>query len=143
MIEEEEHNYFHERRSSNLNNLTFKDVVAVNALIRPGVDVNLYIQNRNNPDNIVYHDDRVKNILSHTYGVILFQEQVMKLCVELAVVALSAIKCTTPDAIALSISLLVFSTFSAWLGLLLPLTEIIIVSPLLKKVLVPLKAPAY
>lgn len=35
MIEEEEHNYFHEIRSSNLNNLTFNQKIAIAALVIP------------------------------------------------------------------------------------------------------------
>lgn len=63
--------------------ITFDEVCAVNALIRPGLDVDQFINARNNhtPEYII---PELKPILSDTYGVILYQEQVMKMCVDLA-----------------------------------------------------------
>ena len=36
-----------------------------------------YIENKNNPNNIVYIDESLKPILKETYGVILYQEQII------------------------------------------------------------------
>ncbi len=58
-----------------------EDVMDVIALNRPGPAqfIDLYVQNKKKPDEIVYLNDVIKRILSKTYGVIVYQEQVMKI----------------------------------------------------------------
>lgn len=61
----------------------FADITDSIALCRPGSYksgmVNDYIMHRLNPDEVNYYDDRLRPILDDTYGVILYQEQVMQL----------------------------------------------------------------
>ncbi len=61
----------------------FEDIVAVNALYRPGPlgsgMVNDYIERRHGRQQAVYLLPELEPILSETYGVILYQEQVMKI----------------------------------------------------------------
>ena len=66
-----------------LPDITFEEICAVNALIRPGLDVRGFIQARNT-GNISYVIPELEPILGPTYGVILYQEQVMRMCVDLA-----------------------------------------------------------
>ena len=66
-----------------LQNIRFEDIVAVNALIRPGLDISQFIESRNS-GQVDYLIPELEPILSETYGVILFQEQVMRMCVDLA-----------------------------------------------------------
>lgn len=63
--------------------ITFEEVCAVNALIRPGLDVSHFLDARNT-GNTSYLIPELEPILSETNGVILYQEQVMRMCVELA-----------------------------------------------------------
>jgi len=62
--------------------LSFDDLVALNALNRPGpLDAGLcdsYIRRRNGIEQISYPDPSVVNVLENTYGVITYQEQVMQ-----------------------------------------------------------------
>lgn len=67
-----------------LDNVTFNDVCAVNALIRPGLDVKQFVMARNDAAQIRYIIPQLEPILKETYGVILYQEQVMRMCVDLA-----------------------------------------------------------
>ena len=64
----------------NLQPKSFEDVTAGVALYRPGpMDyIPQYIQNKNNPASIVYDDPRLKPILAPTYGVFVYQEQIMQ-----------------------------------------------------------------
>lgn len=61
----------------------FEDIVALLALYRPGPlqsgMVDDFIAARNNNAKIKYPHDSLKEILEETYGVILYQEQVMKI----------------------------------------------------------------
>ena len=66
-----------------LKDIKFQDVCAVNALIRPGLDVSQFINARNS-GQVDYLIPELEPILRDTYGVILYQEQVMKMCVDLA-----------------------------------------------------------
>ena len=63
--------------------ITFEEVCAVNALIRPGLDVSGFLDARNGGDP-GYLVEALEPILRSTYGVILYQEQVMQMCVQLA-----------------------------------------------------------
>lgn len=63
--------------------ITFEEVCAVNALIRPGLDVSSFLLARNTGE-VSYVIPELEPILSETNGVILYQEQVMRMCVDLA-----------------------------------------------------------
>lgn len=67
----------------NLRGIEFRDVAAVNALIRPGLDVGQFISARN-AGTAEYIMPDLAPILSDTHGVILYQEQVMRICVDIA-----------------------------------------------------------
>jgi DNA-directed DNA polymerase III PolC len=64
----------------------FEDLVALVALYRPGAmrHIDTYARNKRNPDAIQYIDDRLRSITDSTYGVILYQEQSMRIAKELA-----------------------------------------------------------
>ena len=66
----------------------FEDVIALLALYRPGPlrsgMVDDFIAAKNTSAKIKYPDDSLKDILEETYGVILYQEQVMKIVNEMA-----------------------------------------------------------
>jgi DNA polymerase-3 subunit alpha len=61
----------------------FEDIIAVNALYRPGPlgsgMVDDYIERRHGRQKIVYLFPELKEVLEETYGVIVYQEQVMKI----------------------------------------------------------------
>ena len=63
-----------------------EDIIAGTALFRPGpMDyIPEYIKNKNNPSQIVYKLPCLKSILEPTYGVIVYQEQVMQIVQEMA-----------------------------------------------------------
>ena len=65
---------------------TFEDLVAVNALARPGAInfLDAYIAGKRAPERIEYPCEEVKPILEYTYGVILYQEQVMEIVKDVA-----------------------------------------------------------
>jgi len=58
-----------------------EDLIAVLALYRPGPmdSIPKYIENKHNPNNIVYDTPLLKPILEVTYGCIVYQEQVMEI----------------------------------------------------------------
>jgi DNA polymerase-3 subunit alpha len=66
----------------------FEDVIAINALYRPGPlgsdMVSDFIECKHGRKKITYEDPRLEPILEETYGVILYQEQVMRIASELA-----------------------------------------------------------
>jgi DNA polymerase III subunit alpha len=64
----------------------FEDLVALVALYRPGAmrHIDAYARNKRNPEAIEYPDERLRPITSSTYGVILYQEQSMRIAKELA-----------------------------------------------------------
>lgn len=70
----------------NLKPTRFDDLVAANSLFRPGPmdQIPNYIKNKINPQNISYIDDALKPILEVTYGIIVYQEQVMQIVQKLA-----------------------------------------------------------
>jgi DNA polymerase III alpha subunit/DNA polymerase III epsilon subunit-like protein len=57
----------------------FYDLVAITALGRPGADSELYIENLNNPEGIEYSFPELEGVLSETYGVPVYQEQIMEM----------------------------------------------------------------
>jgi len=65
---------------------TFEDVVAAIALFRPGPAVNIdtYIKRKHKEEEISYLDESLKPILESTYGIIIYQEQIMQIASTLA-----------------------------------------------------------
>ena len=63
-----------------------EDIIAVISLYRPGPmdSIPSYLENRKHPDDIAYKTPLLKPILDVTNGVIIYQEQVMQICRELA-----------------------------------------------------------
>ena len=63
-----------------------EDVMAVLALNRPGPAhfIDEYVENKKNRNNIKYLNENMKKILSSTYGVIVYQEQVMEIFEKIA-----------------------------------------------------------
>ena len=59
---------------------TFEDIAATIALFRPGPMENIpaYLRNRENPALIHYPHPSLEPILKNTYGVMIYQEQVMQ-----------------------------------------------------------------
>jgi len=66
----------------------FEDIIAVLALYRPGPlqsgMVDEFIKRKNKESRVDYFHPKLKSILEETYGVILYQEQVMQIANELA-----------------------------------------------------------
>jgi len=64
----------------------FSELVASIALVRPGPSKELetYIKRKNGYEKITYYDDSLKDILNDTYGVIVYQEQVISILVKMA-----------------------------------------------------------
>ena len=56
---------------------SFDDIVAADALVRPGPDTNSYIERKNNNIEVKYINDNIRKILSPTYGVLVYQEQII------------------------------------------------------------------
>jgi len=65
---------------------SIEDMIAVISLYRPGPmdSIPRYIENRHNPDKMTYAHPLLKPILDVTYGCIVYQEQVMQICRQLA-----------------------------------------------------------
>ena len=63
-----------------------EDIIAIISLYRPGPmdSIPKYIANRHHPERITYKTPLLKPILDVTYGCIVYQEQVMQICRELA-----------------------------------------------------------
>ncbi|SDH74345.1 DNA polymerase III subunit alpha [Alteribacillus bidgolensis] len=64
----------------------FEDIAAVNALYRPGPMENIpvYAKRKHGHSAPDYPHDRIKHILAPTYGVIVYQEQIMQIASEMA-----------------------------------------------------------
>lgn len=64
----------------NLGPSSIEDIASVNALYRPGPmqNIDLFIDRKKGKKEIVYPHDNLKNILDYTYGVIVYQEQIMQ-----------------------------------------------------------------
>ena len=60
---------------------TFEDIFAAIALFRPGPAINIdsYIKRKHGEEKITYLDNSLKEILSNTYGILIYQEQIMQL----------------------------------------------------------------
>ena len=65
---------------------SLEDIIAGISLYRPGpmAEIPRYIQNKNHPDNIQYITPELEHILNVTYGVMVYQEQVMQIVRDLA-----------------------------------------------------------
>jgi len=67
---------------------SFRDLIALNALYRPGpLNSGMtaeFVKRKNHPDQIEYELEELKPILEETRGIIVYQEQVMKIATELA-----------------------------------------------------------
>lgn len=63
-----------------------EDLIVIISLYRPGPmkSIPLYIENRKNPEKIKYLHPELEKILGDTYGVMVYQEQVMEICRKLA-----------------------------------------------------------
>jgi len=65
----------------NFKPVNFKELYQVNALFRPGTlrsgMATQFILNRRNPEKVEYINEELKEILKDTYGIVLFQEQIM------------------------------------------------------------------
>ncbi|MDK8639389.1 DNA polymerase III subunit alpha [Niallia taxi] len=64
----------------------FEDIVAVNALYRPGPmeNIPLYINRKHGNEKIDYYHPDLQLILEKTYGVIVYQEQIMQIASKMA-----------------------------------------------------------
>ena len=64
----------------------FEDVVAVNALYRPGPMDNIphFINRKHGREKVVYPHPNLESILENTYGVIVYQEQIMQIAATMA-----------------------------------------------------------
>lgn len=69
-----------------LNAENFDELILANSIFRPGPmsQIPNYIKNKKNPYNIKYLDKRLEKYLKNTYGIIVYQEQVMQIARELA-----------------------------------------------------------
>ncbi len=65
---------------------TLEDLIAIISLYRPGPmdSIPKYIHNRHHPEDVTYAHPLLKPILDVTYGCIVYQEQVMQICRNLA-----------------------------------------------------------
>lgn len=65
---------------------SIEDLIALTSLYRPGPmdSIPKYIYGRHNPDKIKYETPQLQSILGVTYGCMVYQEQVMQICRELA-----------------------------------------------------------
>ena len=65
---------------------SFHDIAVSLALFRPGPmdNIPLYLKNRQNPSKIVYLHEDLKEILGGTYGIIVYQEQIMQIAQKMA-----------------------------------------------------------
>lgn len=65
---------------------SFEDVAAVNALYRPGPMENIdsFIRRKKGQEKISYPDPALEPILANTYGIIIYQEQIMQVANRLA-----------------------------------------------------------
>ena len=64
----------------------FNDIVAMNALYRPGpmAQIEVYVRRKNKEEQVVYPHPHLEKILKDTYGVIVYQEQIMLIAVNFA-----------------------------------------------------------
>src|SRR5699024_9160060 len=65
---------------------TFMDLASVIALYRPGPmkEIPHFIDGKENPESVSYPHPELKEILKETYGVIVYQEQIMQIASKIA-----------------------------------------------------------
>ena len=65
---------------------TIHDIMAMVALFRPGPMESIpeYIRRKHNPKLVSYLDPRLKSILERTYGILVYQDDVLMIAIELA-----------------------------------------------------------
>jgi DNA polymerase-3 subunit alpha len=72
-----------------------EDLAALSSICRPGISrsidpetgltfLELYLQKKNGQRPVVYKHPKLKSVLESTYGIFVYQEQIMQACVELA-----------------------------------------------------------
>ena len=63
-----------------------EDLIVIISLYRPGPmkSIPTYIENKKHPEKVTYKHPLLKDILSDTYGCMVYQEQVMEICRKLA-----------------------------------------------------------
>ena len=61
---------------------TFEDIIAGISLYRPGPmdSIPAYIKNKHNPESVTYAHPLLEPILKNSYGILVYQEQVMQIC---------------------------------------------------------------
>ena len=66
--------------------VNLEDLTVIGAIYRPGPmdEIPTYLKNRRDPAHIEYEDERLKDVLDVTYGVMIYQEQVMMICRKIA-----------------------------------------------------------
>ncbi|MBP3949751.1 DNA polymerase III subunit alpha [Bacillus suaedae] len=71
---------------TNLQPTEFEDIVAVNALYRPGPMefIPSYIKRKHREEQITFSHPDLEEILMNTYGVVIYQEQIMKISSKMA-----------------------------------------------------------
>lgn len=71
---------------TSMRGITFEDVIAANALFRPGPMQNIpsYCKRKTGQEKISYQAPALEPILKPTLGIIVYQEQVMRICRDLA-----------------------------------------------------------
>jgi DNA polymerase-3 subunit alpha len=71
---------------------TLTDLIALNALYRPGPMDNMqqFIESKNGKQKIIYPDPCLEDVLKETYGVIVYQEQIMRIIQRIAGYSLGA-----------------------------------------------------
>jgi len=64
----------------------FNDLIMANAMYRPGPmdNIDTYVARKHGKDKITYPDESLKDILESTYGILVYQEQVMQILVKMA-----------------------------------------------------------
>ena len=69
-----------------LKSRSLEDIIAIISLYRPGPmeSIPTYIANRHNPEKVKYKTPQLEHILNVTNGCIVYQEQVMQICRDLA-----------------------------------------------------------
>lgn len=70
----------------NLRGRSVEDIIAIISLYRPGPmeSIPTYIANRHHPEGVKYKTPQLEHILNVTNGCIVYQEQVMQICRDLA-----------------------------------------------------------
>lgn len=74
-----------------INPQSIRDICDTLALFRPGPrnNISLYLENKNKEKNMIFINEKLKDILTPTYGIILYQEQVIQIVQKVANYSLS------------------------------------------------------